>query len=156
MQNKLQARCVNVYTFTKIIRINALITSWFFLKERKGIHSMSDEGNKSKRFIFRLSEKDNLLFEKNFIVSGENSKAEYIRKLITKYKVSSRLDVIHMNELRRLAGLLGKNTGLLKLHISSLDEVSRQRIDMIIKDNEKLKKEIKNLILEIKKDIGII
>ena len=109
-----------------------------------------------KKFIFRLSEKDRLLFEKNFFLSGVNSKAEYIRRLITNYEVPSKLDVAHINELRRLAGLFGKNTGLLKLHISSLDDISKKRIDMVIKDNEKLKKEIKGIISNLKNDLGIV
>lgn len=114
------------------------------------------EDFKSKRFIFRLSEQDRLLFEKNYLLSGVKSKSEYIRRLITNYKVPSKLDVVHTNELRRLAGLLGKNTGLLKLHISSLDEISRKRIDNIIKDNETLKKEIKRIVEYIKNDLGIV
>ena len=89
---------------------------------------------KNKKFIFRLSEKDRLLFEKNFFLSGVNSKAEYIRRLITNYEVPSKLDVAHINELRRLAGLFGKNTGLLKLHISSLDDISKKRIDTFLCD----------------------
>lgn len=113
------------------------------------------EDFKNKKIIFRLSEKDRLLFEKNFFLSGVNSKSEYIRRLITNYEVPSRLDVIHINELRRLAALLGKNTGLLKLHISSLDDISKKRIDMVIKDNEKLKKEIKELVLNLKNDLGV-
>ena len=67
----------------------------------------------------------------------------------------SKLDVAHINELRRLAALLGKNTGLLKLHISSLDEISKKRIDMVIKDNEKLKKEIKVLVSYLKNNLGV-
>ncbi len=113
------------------------------------------EDFKNKKFIFRLSEKDRLLFEKNFFLSGVNSKSEYIRRLITNYEVPSKLDVAHINELRRLAGLLGKNTGLLKLHISSLDDISKKRIDMIINDNEKLKKEIKGIISNLKNDLGV-
>ena len=92
------------------------------------------EDFKNKKFIFRLSEKDRLLFEKNFFLSGVNSKAEYIRRLITNYEVPSKLDVAHINELRRLAGLFGKNTGLLKLHISSLDDISKKRIDTFLCD----------------------
>lgn len=114
------------------------------------------EDFRNKKFIFRLSEKDRLLFEKNFFLSGVKSKAEYIRRLITNYEVASKLDVKHINELRRLAALLGKNTGLLKLHISSLDNISKKRIDMIIRDNEKLKKEIKNIISYIENDLGIL
>ena len=114
------------------------------------------EDFKNKKFIFRLSEKDRLLFEKNFFLSGVNSKAEYIRRLITNYEVPSKLDVAHINELRRLAGLFGKNTGLLKLHISSLDDISKKRIDMVIKNNEKLKKEIKGIISNLKNDLGIV
>ena len=114
------------------------------------------EDFKNKKFIFRLSEKDRLLFENNFFLSGVNSKAEYIRRLITNYEVPSKLDVTYVNEIRRLVGLLGKNTGLLKLHISSLDDISKKRIDMIISDNENLKKEIKKIVAVLKNNLGIV
>lgn len=111
---------------------------------------------KDKWFKLRLTPEEKELLKSKVEKVGYITQSEYIRRLITNYEVPSKLDVAHINELRRLAGLLGKNTGLLKLHISSLDDISKKRIDMVIKDNEKLKKEIKGIISNLKNDLGIV
>ena len=60
-----------------------------------------------------------------------------------------------MNEIRRLAGAIGKNTGILKLLITEYeDDIKRKKIDLIIRENEKIKEEIKSLIEVMKKELG--
>lgn len=115
---------------------------------------MSEE-NKNRKYIFRLSETDNKLFEKNFELTALSSKAEFVRKIITNQSISTKLDAVKLNEIRRLSGLLGKNTGILKMYIMELDEVNKKSINQVINDNEKLKKEIRQLVMQIKTDLGI-
>lgn len=110
---------------------------------------------KDKWFKLRLTPEEKELLKSKVEKVGYITQSEYVRRLITNYEVPSKLDVAHINELRRLAGLFGKNTGLLKLHISSLDDISKKRIDMVIKDNEKLKKEIRQILEQIKAKFNI-
>ena len=152
-----QARCVIVRaskTITKIIRINALILSWFFSKERKGdIFIMNNK--KVKRFELRLTEEERELLKSKVEKVGYITQADFIRKLITDSQIHSNLDRVKLNEIRRLAGLLGKNTGLLKMYIMELDEPNKKMIDKIISDNERLKKEIRQVLAQIKAKFNI-
>lgn len=142
-------------TITKIIRIvNALILSWFFSKERKGdIFIMNNK--KVKRFELRLTEEERELLKSKVEKVGYITQADFIRKLITDSQIHSNLDRVKLNEIRRLAGLLGKNTGLLKMYIMELDEPNKKMIDKIINDNEKIKKEIKQILEQIKAGFNI-
>ena len=142
-------------TITKIIRIvNALILSWFFSKERKrDIFIMNNK--KVKRFELRLTEEERELLKSKVEKVGYITQADFIRKLITDSQIHSNLDRVKLNEIRRLAGLLGKNTGLLKMYIMELDEPNKKMIDKIINDNEKIKKEIKQILEQIKAGFNI-
>lgn len=141
-------------TITKIIRINALILSWFFSKERKGdIFIMNNK--KVKRFELRLTEEERELLKSKVEKVGYITQADFIRKLITDSQIHSNLDKVKLNEIRRLAGLLGKNTGLLKMYIMELDEPNKKMIDKIISDNERLKKEIRQVLAQIKAKFNI-
>lgn len=142
-------------TITKIIRIvNALILSWFFSKERKGdIFIMNNK--KVKRFELRLTEEERELLKSKVEKVGYITQADFIRKLITDSQIHSNLDKVKLNEIRRLAGLLGKNTGLLKMYIMELEQPNKKMIDKIINDNEKIKKEIKQILEQIKAGFNI-
>lgn len=142
-------------TTTKIIRIvNALILSWFFSKERKGdIFIMNNK--KVKRFELRLTEEERELLKSKVEKVGYITQADFIRKLITDSQICSNLDKVKLNEIRRLAGLLGKYTGLLKMYIMELEQPNKKMIDKIINDNEKIKKEIKQILEQIKAGFNI-
>lgn len=142
-------------TITKIIRIvNALILSWFFSKERKGdIFIMNNK--KVKRFELRLTEEERELLKSKVEKVGYITQADFIRKLIRDSQIHSNLDKVKLNEIRRLAGLLGKNTGLLKMYIMELEQPNKKMIDKIINDNEKIKKEIKQILEQIKAGFNI-
>lgn len=142
-------------TITKIIRIvNALILSWLFSKERKGdIFIMNNK--KVKRFELRLTEEERELLKSKVEKVGYITQADFIRKLITDSQIHSNLDKVKLNEIRRLAGLLGKNTGLLKMYIMELEQPNKKMIDKIINDNEKIKKEIKQILEQIKAGFNI-
>lgn len=142
-------------TITKIIRIvNALILSWFFSKERKGdIFIMNNK--KVKRFELRLTEEERELLKSKVEKVGYITQADFIRKLITDSQIYSNLDKVKLNEIRRLAGLLAKNTGLLKMYIMELEQPNKKMIDKIINDNEKIKKEIKQILEQIKAGFNI-
>lgn len=127
MTCNLQARCVIVRaskTITKIISINALILSWFFSKERKGDIFIMNK--KVKRFELRLTEEERELLKSKVEKVGYITQADFIRKLITDNQIHSNLDRVKLNEIRHIAGLLGKNTGLLKMYIIVLDEPNKK------------------------------
>ena len=142
-------------TITKIIRIvNALILSWFFSKERKGdIFIMNNK--KVKRFELRLTAEERELLKSKVEKVGYITQADFIRKLITDSQICSNLDKVKLNEIRRLAGLLGKYTGLLKMYIMELEQPNKKMIDKIINDNEKIKKEIRQILEQIKAKFNI-
>lgn len=110
---------------------------------------------KDKWFKLRLTPEEKELLKSKVEKVGYITQSDYIRRLITDVEIPCYLDKVKLNDIRRLAGLLGKNTGLLKLHISSLDDISKKRIDMVIKDNEKLKKEIRQILEQIKAKFNI-
>ncbi len=109
---------------------------------------------KVKRFELRLTEERELLKSKVEKV-GYITQADFIRKLITDSQIHSNLDRVKLNDIRRLAGLLGKNTGLLKMYIMELEEPNKKMIDKIISDNEKVKQEIKQILAQIKAGFNI-
>lgn len=110
---------------------------------------------KVKRFELRLTEEERELLKSKVEKVGYITQADFIRKLITDSQIHSNLDRVKLNEIRRLAGLLGKNTGLLKMYIMELDEPNKKMIDKIINDNEKIKKEIKQILEQIKAGFNI-
>lgn len=110
---------------------------------------------KDKWFKLRLTPEEKELLKSKVEKVGYITQSEYIRSLITNYEVPSKLDVAHINELRRLAGLFGKNTGLLKMYIMELEESNKKMIDKIINNNEKIKKEIRQILEQIKAKFNI-
>lgn len=110
---------------------------------------------KDKWFKLRLSEEERELLKSKVEKVGYITQSDYIRKLITDSQIHSNLDKVKLNEIRRLAGLLGKNTGLLKMYIMELDEPNKKMIDKIISDNERLKKEIRQVLAQIKAKFNI-
>lgn len=110
---------------------------------------------KDKWFKLRLSEEERELLKSKVEKVGYITQSDYIRKLITDSQIHSNLDKVKLNEIRRLAGLLGKNTGLLKMYIMELDEPNKKMIDKIISDNERLKKEIRQVLAQIKTKFNI-
>ena len=97
---------------------------------------------KDRWFKLRLSEAERELLKSKVEKVGYITQSDFIRKLITDSQIHSNLDKIKLNNIRRLAGLLGKNTGLLKMYIMELEEPNKKMIDKIISDNEKVKQEI--------------
>ncbi len=110
---------------------------------------------KDRWFKLRLTSEEREILKSKVEKIGYITQSDYIRRLITDTEIPCYLDKVKLNEIRRLAGLLGKNTGLLKLHITSLDDISKKRIDMIINDNEKVKKDIKDMLEILKKELGL-
>ena len=110
---------------------------------------------KDKWFKLRLSEEERELLKSKVEKVGYITQSDYIRKLITDSQIHSNLDKVKLNEIRRLAGLLGKNTGLLKMYVLELDEPNKKMIDKIISDNERLKKEIRQVLAQIKAKFNI-
>ena len=113
--------------------------------------------NRKLKYVFRMNEKEQLLFNENFSKSGLVSKADFIRKLLINLQVPCRLDKIKLLKFEVLAPALGRNNGLLKLYIFDFDdkdprarEYKENRINEIIEDNEKLKEEIRKLVKDIK------
>ena len=138
----------------KTIRINALVLSCFFSKERKGdIFIMNNK--KVKRFELRLTEEERELLKSKVEKVGYITQADFIRKLITDSQIHSNLDRVKLNEIRRLAGLLGRNTGILKMYIMELEEPNKKMIDKIINDNENSKKEMSQIVEQIKAKCNI-
>lgn len=110
---------------------------------------------KVKRFELRLTEEERELLKSKVEKVGYITQADFIRKLITDSQIYSNLDKVKLNEIRRLAGLLAKNTGLLKMYIMELEQPNKKMIDKIINDNEKIKKEIKQILEQIKAGFNI-
>lgn len=110
---------------------------------------------KVKRFELRLTEEERELLKSKVEKVGYITQADFIRKLITDSQICSNLDKVKLNEIRRLAGLLGKYTGLLKMYIMELEQPNKKMIDKIINDNEKIKKEIKQILEQIKAGFNI-
>lgn len=135
------------------IRINALVLSWFFLKERKGDIFIMNK--KDKWFKLRLTPEEKEILKSKVEKVGYITQSDYIRRLITDVEIPCYLDKVKLNDIRRLTGLLGKNTGLLKMYIMELEQPNKKMIDKIINDNEKIKKEIKQILEQIKAGFNI-
>ena len=153
MTCNLQARCVNVGTFTENNSHKCSSFILVLLKRTKGGYFIMNK--KDKWFKLRLSEEERELLKSKVEKVGYITQSDYIRKLITDSQIHSNLDRVKLNEIRRLAGLLGKNTGLLKMYIMELDEPNKKMIDKIISDNERLKKEIRQVLAQIKAKFNI-
>lgn len=110
---------------------------------------------KDRWFKLRLSEEERELLKSKVEKVGYITQSDFIRKLITDSQIHSNLDKIKLNNIRRLAGLLGKNTGLLKMYIMELEEPNKKMIDKIISDNEKVKQEIRQLLAQVKAGFNI-
>ncbi len=110
---------------------------------------------KDRWFKLRLSEAERELLKSKVEKVGYITQSDFIRKLITDSQIHSNLDKIKLNNIRRLAGLLGKNTGLLKMYIMELEEPNKKMIDKIISDNEKVKQEIRQLLAQVKAGFNI-
>lgn len=110
---------------------------------------------KDRWFKLRLSEEERELLKSKVEKVGYITQSDYIRRLITDSKIHSNLDKVKLNDIRRLAGLLGKNTGLLKMYIMELEEPNKKMIDKIINDNEKIKQDIKQVLAQIKVKFNI-
>ncbi len=110
---------------------------------------------KDRWFKLRLSEEERELLKSKVEKVGYITQSDFIRKLITDSQIHSNLDKIKLNDIRRLAGLLGKNTGLLKMYIMELEEPNKKMIDKIISDNEKIKQDIKQVLAQIKAKFNI-
>ena len=110
---------------------------------------------KDRWFKLRLSEEERELLKSKVEKVGYITQSDFIRKLITDSQIHSNLDKIKLNDIRRLAGLLGKNTGLLKMYIMELEQPNKKMIDKIINDNEKIKKEIRQILEQIKAKFNI-
>ena len=110
---------------------------------------------KDRWFKLRLSEEERELLKSKVENVGYITQSDFIRKLITDSQIHSNLDKIKLNDIRRLAGLLGKNTGLLKMYIMELEEPNKKMIDKIISDNEKIKQDIKQVLAQIKAKFNI-
>lgn len=110
---------------------------------------------KVKRFELRLTPEEKEILKSKVEKIGYITQADYIRRLITDTDIPCYLDKVKLNEIRRLAGLLGKNTGLLKMYIMELEEPNKKMIDKIISDNEKVKQEIRQLLAQVKAGFNI-
>lgn len=110
---------------------------------------------KDRWFKLRLSEEERELLKSKVEKVGYITQSDFIRKLITDSQIHSNLDKIKLNDIRRLAGLLGKNTGLLKMYIMELEQPNKKMINKIINDNEKIKKEIRQILEQIKAKFNI-
>lgn len=110
---------------------------------------------KDRWFKLRLSEEERELLKSKVEKVGYITQSDFIRKLITDSQIHSNLDKIKLNDIRRFAGLLGKNTGLLKMYIMELEEPNKKMIDKIISDNEKVKQEIRQLLAQVKAGFNI-
>lgn len=110
---------------------------------------------KDKWFKLRLTPEEKELLKSKVEKIGYITQSDYIRRLITDTDIPCYLDKVKLNEIRRLAGLLGKNTGLLKMYIMELEEPNKKMIDKIISDNEKVKQEIKQILAQIKAGFNI-
>ncbi len=105
---------------------------------------------KDKWFKLRLTAEERELLKSKVEKVGYITQSDYVRRLITDSQIYSNLDNIKLNDIRRLAGLFGKNTGLLKMYIMELEQPNKKMIDKIINDNEKIKNEIKQILAQIK------
>ena len=105
---------------------------------------------KDKWFKLRLTPEEKELLKSKVEKVGYITQSDYIRRLITDVEIPCYLDKVKLNDIRRLAGLLGKNTGLLKMYIMELEEPNKKMIDKIINNNEKIKKEIRQILEQIK------
>ncbi len=110
---------------------------------------------KDKWFKLRLTPEEKELLKSKVEKIGYITQSDYIRRLITDTDIPCYLDKVKLNEIRRLAGLLGRNTGLLKMYIMELEEPNKKMIDKIINDNEKIKKEIRQILEQIKAKFNI-
>lgn len=110
---------------------------------------------KDKWFKLRLTPEEKELLKSKVEKIGYITQSDYIRRLITYTDIPCYLDKVKLNEIRRLAGLLGRNTGLLKMYIMELEEPNKKMIDKIINDNEKIKKEIRQILEQIKAKFNI-
>ena len=110
---------------------------------------------KVKRFELRLTPEEKEILKSKVEKIGYITQADYIRRLITDTDIPCYLDKVKLNEIRRLAGLLGKNTGLLKMYIMELEQPNKKMIDKIINDNEKIKKEIRQVLEQVKARFSI-
>ncbi len=110
---------------------------------------------KYKWFKLRLTPEEKELLKSKVEKIGYITQSDYIRRLITDTDIPCYLDKVKLNEIRRLAGLLGRNTGLLKMYIMELEEPNKKMIDKIINDNEKVKQEIKQILAQIKAGFNI-
>ena len=144
---------MNVGTFTENNSHKCSSFILVLLKRTKGDIFIMNK--KDKWFKLRLTEEERELLKSKVEKVGYITQADFIRKLITDSQIHSNLDRVKLNEIRRLAGLLGKNTGLLKMYIMELDEPNKKMIDKIINDNEKIKKEIKQILEQIKAGFNI-
>ena len=110
---------------------------------------------KDKWFKLRLTPEEKELLKSKVEKVGYITQSDYIRRLITDVEIPCYLDKVKLNDIRRLAGLLGKNTGLLKMYIMELEEPNKKMIDKIINNNEKIKKEIRQILEQIKAKFNI-
>ena len=110
---------------------------------------------KVKRFELRLTPEEKEILKSKVEKIGYITQADYIRRLITDTDIPCYLDKVKLNEIRRLAGLLGKNTGLLKMYIIDLEQPNKKMIDKIISDNERIKQDIKQVLEQVKAKFNI-
>ena len=110
---------------------------------------------KDKWFKLRLTPEEKELLKSKVEKVGYITQSDYIRRLITDAEIPCYLDKVKLNDISRLAGLLGKNTGLLKMYIMELEEPNKKMIDKIINNNEKIKKEIRQILEQIKAKFNI-
>ena len=144
---------MNVGTFTENNSHKCSSFILVLLKRTKGDIFIMNK--KDKWFKLRLTAEDRKLLKSKVEKVGYITQSDYIRRLITDSKIHSNLDKVKLNDIRRLAGLLGKNNGLLKMYIMELKEPNKKMVDKIINDNESIKKEIKYLLEQIKKHFKI-
>lgn len=110
---------------------------------------------KDRWFKLRLTAEEKEILKSKVKKVGYITQSDYIRRLITDVEIPCYIDKVMLNEIRRLAGLLGKNTGLLKMYIMELEQPNKKIIDKIINDNERLKNEIKQVLAQIKAKFNI-
>lgn len=110
---------------------------------------------KVKRFELRLTPEEKEILKSKVEKIGYITQSDYIRHLITDVEIPCYLDKVKLNDIRRLAGLLGKNTGLLKMYIMELEQPNKKMIDKIISDNERIKQDIKQVLEHIKSKFNI-
>ena len=110
---------------------------------------------KVKRFELRLTPEEKEILKSKVEKIGYITQADYIRRLITDTDIPCYLDKVKLNEIRRLAGLLGRNTGLLKMYIIDLEQPNKKMIDKIISDNERIKQDIKQVLEQVKATFNI-